>query len=304
MTTPPPPATRDWGKLGLIGLISLCWGLNWPAIKILLGYLPPFTLRALAFTAGAVLILAIARLSGNRLRVAHSDITPLVLGGLLNVLVFNLFTTYGQLTMATSRAAVITFTMPVWTTLLAIPVLKEKPGPRQWVGLVCGMSGLAVLLGPHGLDQGIGPFLMLGAAVSWALGTVLMKRRPWSTPPMVVTGWQYVLSAVPLVLLAAWHDPMPDFSILPAKAWVALGWHISLSICLAQVLWYKVIRRASAGEATIGTLLIPVIGVTGSLLILGETLTWSLLIALGLIVAAVAAGVLPFPRKPRLQGTG
>jgi drug/metabolite transporter (DMT)-like permease len=287
------PGERDWRKLALIIAISLCWGLNWPAVKIILAHIPPFTLRALAFVAGAALILTLARLKGHRLSVQRAEIMPLIGAGLCNVLIFNACTAFGQLSMATSRAAVIAFTMPVWTTLLAIPLLGERPKGRQVIGLVCGMAGLAVLLGPNGLNQGVGPLYMLGAATSWALGTIIMKRQNWAAPALVIAGWQYLLSAVPMVIVALVYDSPPQVSLFPPEVWLALAWHIGLSICLAQVLWYGVVRRATVGEAAIGTLLIPVVGVSGSLLILGEGLTLNLVIALALILSAVGAVILP-----------
>jgi drug/metabolite transporter (DMT)-like permease len=294
------PARRDWTKIALIITISLCWGLNWPAVKTILAYLPPFTLRAVAFSAGAVLILGLSWFKGHRLWVTRAEIPALIGGGLCNVLIFNVCTAFGQLSMATSRAAVIAFTMPVWTTLLAIPLLGNKPNRRQVIGLVCGMGGLAVLLGPKGLDQGIGPLYMLGAALSWALGTIIMKRRVWASPALVITGWHYVLAAIPLVITASIFDSPAAISTFPPMVWLAFAWHIGLSICLAQVLWYGVVRRATVGEAAIGTLLIPVVGVIGSVVLLGDQFTLSLGLALTLILLGVGAVMVPGRRAKRL----
>jgi drug/metabolite transporter (DMT)-like permease len=285
----------------MVVAIGVCWGMNWPAVKILLGFIPPFTLRALAFVAGAVVVLTMARLSGASLYVPKRDRLAVVGGGLFIIFLFNLCTAFGQLSMATSRAAVIAFTMPVWTTLLAIPLLKETPGWRQAFGLVCGMAGLLVLLGPKGWNQGVGPLYMLGAAVFWALGTIVMKKRVWTTPPLVIVGWQYVLAAIPMLILASVFDPMPHLERFSPLAWGALTWHIVLSICMGQILYYQLIRRATAVQATISTLLVPVIGVSGSLLLLGEELTPSLLLALVLILAALGSSLVRFPLSLRLR---
>lgn len=282
---------RDPVKYALIATISLFWGLNWPAVKTILTQMPPLSLRAIGFTAGAVLLLGAARLSGQRLRVDRAEVPALLLGGLFNVLAFNLCTAFGQTMMATSQAAIIAFTMPVWATLLAIPTLGERPGARQIAGLACGLAGLLVLLGPEALSAPpaalLGPALMLAAALSWALGTIVMKRRVWRAQPMVITGWQYVACALPMIA-AATTETRPALADLHAAVWVGFAWHILCSICAAQALWYVTVRRLTVGEAAVSTLLIPIVGVSGAVVILGDPVTIRLAVALILILTAVA----------------
>lgn len=283
-------AGRDSLKYALIAAISLFWGLNWPAVKIILTQVPPLSLRAVGFTAGALLMLGAARLFGHRLSVDRAERPALVAAALCNVLIFNLCTAFGQMAMATSQAAIIAFTMPVWATLLAIPLLGERPGLRQIAGLVCGLAGLLVLLGPEALSAPpaalFGPALMLIAAVSWALGTIVMKRRVWRTHPMVITGWQYALCAVPMIAVAT-LETHPALADLKAPVWVGFAWHIVCSICIAQALWYVTVRRLTVGEAAVSTLLIPVVGVSGAVVILGDPVTPRLAAALVLILTAV-----------------
>lgn len=279
-------------KYALIAAISLFWGLNWPAVKTILTQMPPLSLRAIGFTSGALLMLGMARLMRHRLAVDRGEIPALLLAGLLNVLVFNLCTAFGQQLMATSQAAVIAFTMPAWATLFAMLFLSERPKPRQIVGLVCGLGGLLVLLGPEALSAPpsafVGPALMLTAAVSWALGTIVMKRRTWHAHPMVITGWQYAASALPMLALAA-YETRPAVAELRWSVWLAFVWHIALSVCAAQALWYITIRRLSVGEAAVSTLLIPVVGVSGAVLLLGEPVSVRLGLALLLVLCAVAS---------------
>ncbi|PWC37475.1 DMT family transporter [Azospirillum sp. TSO35-2] len=284
-------AGRDPVKYILIATISLCWGLNWPAVKTILTQVPIFSLRAIGFTAGALLMLGAARLAGHRLRVDRAEWPALATAALCNVLVFNVCSALGQTLMATSQAAIVAFTMPVWATLLAIPLLGERPGRRQIVGLACGLAGLAVLMGPEALSAPpaalAGPAVMLVAAVAWALGTIVMKRQVWRTHPMVITGWQYALCALPMLLLAA-TESRPALAELHGAVWVGFAWHIVCSICVAQALWYVTVRRLTVGEAAVSTLLIPVVGVGSAVLLLGDPLTLRLAAALALILAAVA----------------
>lgn len=291
----------DWratlGKVALVLAIGLFWGGNWPAVKTALFQIPPLTLRAIGFSTGAVVLLLWARARGLRLRVPAEEMPWLAATGLLNILAFNLGTVFAQLMMPTSRATIIAFTMPVWATLFAMPLLGERPGLRQAAGLALGMSGLLVLLGPEALSgRGgplLGPVLVLAAATAWALGTVLMKRRgTWVSHVVVVTGWQYVLSALPMLVLAATLETPPAPATWTTATWLALGFHLVFAICLAQMLWFIIVRRLTVGQATVGTLVIPLVGVGGSILILNDPLTPRLAVALVLVVSAVACVML------------
>ncbi|PWC55695.1 EamA family transporter, partial [Azospirillum sp. TSH20] len=117
-------------------------------------------------------------------------------------------------------------------------------------------------------------------------------------PPMVITGWQYVLCAPPMILLAA-TETRPALSEIHPEVWVGFAWHIVCSLCAAQALWYVTVRRLTVGEAAVSTLLIPVVGVSGAVLLLGDPVTARLAAALVLILAAVACVLGPKPAGRR-----
>ena len=277
----------------LIATIGLFWGGNWPAVRFILMELPPFTLRAIGFTTGAVLLLAWARWRRLPLAVSAAEWPWLAATGLFTILGFNLATAFGQLRMPTSQAAIIAFSMPCWALLLAWWLLRQPITRRQGWGLACGQAGLLLLLGPAALAGGVqglaGPLIMLVAALSWALGTVLIKKRgSWQSHAVVVTGWQFALCALPMiVMMLALESPPPPAS-WQASTWLALGYHLLFSICLAQMLWFMNVKRLSVAQSTISTLIIPTVGVSSAILLLGEPLTPRILIALLLTLAAVA----------------
>lgn len=289
-------------SLSLIGAIGLFWGGNWPAVRFILMDLPPFSLRAIGFTVGALMLLSWARWRGLVLRVAPDEWPWLAVTGLFTILGFNLATAFAQLRMPTSQAAIIAFTMPCWALLMAWGLLGERVSRHQWLGLATGQLGLAVLLGPaalaaRGTDL-VGPLIMLGAALSWAAGTVLIKRRGrWRAHPVVITGWQFALCAVPMVVLMAWHESPPSPATWRNTTWLALGYHLLFSICLAQMLWFLNVNRLTLGQSTVSTLIIPVVGVGSAVLLLGEPLTPQVLVALLLILGAIA--IVMLNRRPR-----
>lgn len=300
------------GPLALIAAIGLFWGGNWPAVRFILMDVPPITLRLLGFVTGALALLGWARLRGLSLRVPAREWPWLAVTGLFTILGFNLATAFAQLRMPTSQATIIAFTMPCWALLLAWWLLGERIVRRQWLGLACGQLGLLVLLGPAALSsfggqnpadpgsggQGVGgPLLVLWAAFSWALGTVLTKRRGvWESHPVVIVGWQYVICALPMLLLMPLLESPPPPSTWQATTWLALGYHLLFSVCLAQMLWFLNVNRLSVGQATISTLIIPAIGVTSSIALLGEPLTPWVLVALLLTLGAIA--IVMLNRRP------
>ncbi|WFM72852.1 EamA family transporter [Halomonas sp. CKK8] len=289
------------GSLALILAIGLFWGGNWPAVRFILRDLPPFTLRAIGFSAGALVLLGWARWRGLPLRVGGGEWPWLAVTGLFTILGFNLATAFGQLRMPTSQAAIIAFTMPCWALLMAWGLLDQRITRRQWSGLACGQAGLLVLLGPAALAGGsqglLGPLIMLVAAISWALGTVLIKRRgTWQSHAVVVTGWQFAICAVPMIVMMVALEPMPRPGDWHTTTWLALAYHLLFSITIAQMLWFMNVNRLSVAQATISTLIIPTVGVSSSILLLGEPLSAKVFIALMLTLAAVA--IVMLHRRP------
>ncbi len=109
---------------------------------------------------------------------------------------------YGLAHLQAGRAAVIGSTMPLWAMIMAKFVLKEQLTFERLVGLGLGLVGLTILIWPDIRAIGEAPFhaaFMLGAAISWAAGTITMKHFQWTTPIIVLTGWQFILGGIPIV---------------------------------------------------------------------------------------------------------
>ena len=285
----------------LVLTIGVLWGLNWPTVKYILGSLPPWTFRAIAFGLGGMLLALMARLSGETLALEKRHRLPMIAASLLTVFGFNLLTAFGQLLTETSKAAIIAFTMPMWAALMSAVILNEKLGLNRLISLALGMGGLGVLLmsdGSEYLQRPAGFIVMLGAAVSWAAGTVLLKARDWPPQPIARSAWVVGISAVPatagaLLLEQPWTLQMPPVPVLAAMTFHVIG---PVAICYAA--WTALIARLPASTAAIATLLIPVVGVVSSSVLLGDPLTTPKLVALGMIVASVTFVLIRPLRKP------
>ncbi len=169
--------------------LAVLWGLNWPAIRIALTAVPPWSLRAVGLGCGAALLFLAARWLGRSFAIRREMRARLLVAGLLNIAVFNLATTFAQLATTTSRAAVLTFTMPLWSALLARAVLGERLDRTKAIALAVGMLGLALLAIPvlAGGGSAWGMVFPLVAAWGWAAGTVFQKWKPIQAEGLVAT---------------------------------------------------------------------------------------------------------------------
>ena len=171
----------------------------------------------------------------------------------------------------------------VW--LLAEPMTRDKV-----FALILGMSGLAVLIGGDLIvlqAAPVGSLLMLGAALSWAMGTVLFKRGGWSLPIASSIGWQLLFGSVPITLGALLIEPFPDLGAVSGTAWLALAYVFIFPMVFCQWAYLKVVVLFPASIAAIGTLLVPVVGVYSSALLLGESVGWIELLSLTLTGAGM-----------------
>lgn len=274
----------------LLALLSLFWGLAWPAMKIVLSEIRPWTFRAICLAAGGAGLLALARAGGASLRVPAGDLRPLVITSLINITGWHILSAYGISMLHAGRAAIIAYTMPLWAILLSRLLLKEQITSARLCALCAGSAGLALLLAPDLQAVGaapIGALMMVGAAVCWGAGTVLVKFFKWHMPGTLVMGWQLLIGGVPIVLGAILIDPVTAIAAVSWKAIAALIFVVALPTIFCHWAFFMVVQIFPANVAALSTLGIPVIGVFSSALILEEPVTATEMVALFMIVLSL-----------------
>jgi drug/metabolite transporter (DMT)-like permease len=280
--------------LFLLFLTTLGWGFNWPLMKLLLVEMPPLAARSYAAFLGAALLAAIALARGESLAVPRPLWGRLALFSALNVTGWMGFTTIALLWLSAAEGAILAYTMPVWAALLAWLLLGERLAAARLTALALGLGGIALLFAGAplvlGADQLLGAAMVLAAALLFALGAVLAKRLPLPIPALAAVTWQLVLGCAPLLLISLAVEEV-RFAALTATGWVGFVWMAFFALAMAYLCWFGALRRLPAGTATLGTLLVPVIGTFGAALLVGEPLGWRQLAALGCIVAGVALAV-------------
>ncbi len=273
-----------------VALIGLLWGLNWPAVKFMLTEMPPLTIRAVAFPFAAVLLALIASARGERLWPAWHEWLPLTVTGVLVIFGFNVLTALGQTLTETSKAAIIAYTMPALTAMLAAVSLGERLEARHKASLALGMAGLGVLASENFaalLSAPLGPAIMFGAALSWAGGNVALKGFTWQLSPLARTVWFFAISSAlawPLVWI---FEPPAGQSWPSVPVFATLLYHAVGPMVICYALWTVLVGRLSATVAAIAALLAPVVGVSSAIILLGDAVTWQKTVSLAMILASI-----------------
>ncbi len=291
---PQPQETAASAKL-LVVAIGLIWGFNWVAARIILEALGPWTLRAVGIGLGTLTLFAAAAIGRRSIAVPRGERMKILIAGTLNVAIFNVCSAYAQVFGTTSRAIVIAYSMPIWASLLAWLLLKEQFNAIKLAALVLCAAGLTVLIWPLVQDGlPLGALFALGCAWTWAAGSVYLKWAEIRAPTLAIAAWQLLFGALILISGMLIFEGLPHLWSLPPRILTWIGYNGVLGMGLAYFLWFVVIVRLPAMTASLGSLLVPVVGVIGSAWLAGERPTTPDIIGFALIFAA-AAGVLLQP---------
>ena len=280
--------------VAMIALLAVLWGSNWPAMKLALSEIPPWTFRSIGLVIGGVGLLAIARIAGHSVAIPRQSGAMLLVISLFNITIWHVLSAYGLTLIEAGRAVIIAFTMPLWAVLLSRFILNDPLTARRITALALGLVGLAILIGPDLQALGAAPLgatFMLAAAVSWALGTVVMKTREWTMPILVLTGWQLLLGGVPVVAGMLLFETPVDLAMISIRGLIGLTYTIVVAMFICHTMWFALVRRLPAAVAALGTLAIPIVGVFSSALFLEEAVGVREVIALCLVVAALGTAL-------------
>ena len=280
----------------VLGSLTLAWGFNWTALKLALTEVPPWTFRSLCLGFGAGVLFAALRAGGQRIIVPAGQWRRLWLLALLNITSWNMLVAFGVAMIPSGRAAILAYTMPVWAVPLSVWLLKERVTRGKLLGLALGLSGLVLLLVDSVMGFGrapLGAFLIVGAAVSWALGTVLQKRYPVDLPAGLYTSWIMLLGGVPIFAGALLFEDLAALRHVGTAAWLGTAYNVFIAFAFAHWAWIKIATSVPVSVFSISMLLIPVVGVLSGMLFLGERPSWADYTALALVIAALLTVIRP-----------
>jgi len=287
---------RGAALLGLVGL-TLAWGLNWPIMKFSLRELSPLYFRATTMTGGALLLLAWFTSRGHDMRLPRNAWMPLALLAAPNVLGWHLFSILGVKELASGRAAILGFTMPIWTAVLAALFFGERLTRRVLIGVACAAIAIALLVAHEVValaGRPLGIFWMQLAALSWALGTILMRRTRLALSTQAITVWMMLLSSCAFWLIAPIFEPWPTWQF-SAPMWAALAWGVAINYGIAQVVWFDLARTLPPTASAFSIMAVPIVGTVSAIAIVGEAPRWQDWAAALFVILAIASALLGRP---------
>jgi drug/metabolite transporter (DMT)-like permease len=280
----------------LLCMLTLIWGLNWPVMKIGVADFPAFTFRTVTMAGGLVVFAAVARLQGHSLRVERAHWGEVAKLSVSNMAGWYALSIVGIKLLASGRAAILGYTLPVWVALIGLLVYGERQGPRLVLALLAATVGIGLLLA-HELQamagSPLGTLFMLAAAAVWALGTHQLRRRRQPTPLVVLSFWMMAGAMAFCALLSLaferhqwvrWPNPAEGGAIL---------FNVFLAYGVAQLLWFRLASALPPVVSALSVMMIPVVGVAAGMLMLGERPGWTDLAALVAVLVAIGATLMP-----------
>lgn len=287
-------------QLVLLALLTLFWGINWPILKLGVTGWPPLSFRALSMWLGLPVLWLATRAMKVPLGIARGDWRELGLLTLTNMIVWHVVAIIALQALSSGRAAILGYTMPIFSALWGLALFGQRLGARQALGVAAAALAVALLLW-HEFGRLAGrPWGALGmllAAAVWALGTQQLRRTRIAAPTLALVWWMSVVTTLVMTVLAVAVDHA-HWTALPASVWFAVVYNAVLIFGFAQPVWLLLARALPPAASTLSVMMIPVLGVASGAWWLGETLHWQDGAALLLIGVAIASVLWPARAAP------
>ena len=286
------PARLWWVLAGL----TLVWGFNWTAMKVAISDIAPLTFRTLCLGLGSGVLFAFLRASGQPLAIPRAQWRRLALLAFFNITCWNVLVVFGLAHLPSGRAAILAYTMPAWAIPLSLLFLGERLTARKLLGLGLGMAGMALLVWDefHRIQGApLGALLVLGAAFSWAIGTLLQKKYPVRAPLAAYTAWLMLLGGVPIYVGALLLEDFRKLADVSLTSALGAAYNVLLAFAWAHWAWIKLATSVSVTVFSLSMLVIPVVGVFSGMLFLGEQPGWPEYTALAFVLGSLATVIVP-----------
>ena len=280
----------EWMLLLVLGTL---WGGSYFFGKVALAELPPFTVAICRLGLAAGVLNAVARAGGHRLPGSFPAWRAFCIMGLLNNVIPMSLILWGQIRIGSGLAAVLNASTPLFTVVLAhVSTLDERMTPNRIGGVLFGLAGVTVMIGPAALggfqSDLAAQLAVLGAAVSYACAGIF-GRRFAGAPPLVTAAGQVTASTLTLLPLSLavdrpWLLPVPNM-----KIWAAVVALAFLCTAVAYVIYFRILAASGASNLLLVTLLMPVSAIVLGTTVLGERLDPRQLVGMALIAVGLAA---------------
>ncbi len=286
-------------QLVVLVLLTVVWGINWPVMKLGVTNYPPLTFRALSMWLGLPLLGGALLLMKVPFRIPREDWRELLWLSATNMFVWHVCIILAIQTLSSGRAAILGYTMPIFSAVLGALFFANPLARRAWTGVAAAALGVVLLLW-HELTNLAGRpggvLLALVAAATWALGTHNLRRTRLQASALAITFWMTLLTAILMAVLAVvfeghrWRPPQ-------GAATGAIVFNAVLIFGFAQAAWFYLAKGLPPVASTLSVMMIPVLGVFSGAVWLREPVHWQDWTAVVLMMVAIGSVLMP-ARKP------
>lgn len=274
-------------KFSVISLIIL-WGLAGPAAMLSMQYMAPYSFRFVSLILGGLLLLIIAFINGEKIKLSRNDASNILLISIFNIAGYYLLSAFAMIKLNVGRASILGYTMPFWTICIEI-MLGNKINTRTIQSVSIGIIGITLLLISVYTNSSFnthGFFLMIGAAISWAIGTVILRRMNFaSNSPSVITSWMLIFGGM-LILPLYILFPIVTVAPITISAICGLLYTVLIAFGVCQAMWFRLLKEIPSYKASMYLLGIPPVSVISGYFILNSQVSNLDIIALGLLLLA------------------
>jgi len=273
--------------LGLLSALTLVWGTNWPLFRIALEELPVLTFRTIVLASAVTVLTVILLVRRESFAVPKGKWLPLIVASAMNILVWNIATSFAVLYIPSGHASVLAYTMPLWVALMGFVVFRQKLTGRLLAAILIGAAAVVALMAPNFKSYAqapLGLFWGLFAGFCWAIGTFVVKRTSWPGMGLSLTFWQVLLTFPPIAIGALLIDGLPTHWP-SAKVLAATIYTGSIPMALGTATWFALVKLLPAQVAALSSIAIPIVAIVSGILLLHEPLS-------ALQAAAIASTVI------------
>jgi drug/metabolite transporter (DMT)-like permease len=277
-------------------VVYLVWGSTYLAIRVGVRDIPPLAMAGSRFLiAGAILYPIATRTGDAATRTADRPGPREWLGcavvGVLLLAFGNGGVSVAEQTLPSGLAAVLVATVPLWMVLFAVPLQGTRVSRRAVVGLLVGLVGVAVLAGGgSAAGHAVGVVIVLGAAASWGVGSVLSRRLRMPRRVLLSAAIEMLAGGTVLLIAAAVTGQFARVHLasVHATSWLALAWLIAAGSILAFTAYGYALTRLPLSTVSTYAYVNPVVAVLLGTTLLHEALTVREVIGAALVVGSVA----------------
>lgn len=302
------------GSVALVGallVVYIVWGSTYMAIRIAIDSIPPMLMASIRFLIAGSVLYAFAIRRGDRTAdrpTPRTWLSALLIGGLM-LAGGNGGVTWAEQHISSGLAALLVASVPLWITVFAHFAGMERLRGSVLVGIVVGLAGVAILTGGAFAAPGelAGTAVVVGASITWAIGSLYAKRAPLPRRPLVGVAMEMLAGGVVMLAIAAAGGELGrvHLELVTWKSLLALAYLVVFGSILAFTAYIWLLNNARSSIAGTYAFVNPAIAVGFGAVFLGEAVSPRLLAGGAVIVVAVAlivtAGSAPWPRLRRAQ---